>query len=96
MVWCVYSIEQVMVLGHFDTLALSVTDLYAPGIYMYSLMLFAVDNMHYLPTISPVHEINARYNNQLQRTFSYTICYTQALPILLLGHSTNYQQESQN
>ena len=36
-----------------------------PSLYIYSLMLFAVDNLHYFQTNSPVHNINTRYNNQL-------------------------------
>jgi hypothetical protein len=34
-------------------------------LYIYSLMLFVVNNIHYFPTISSVHEINTRYSNQL-------------------------------
>ena len=36
-----------------------------PSLYIYSLMLFAVDNLHYFQTNSSVHNINTRYNNQL-------------------------------
>jgi hypothetical protein len=34
-------------------------------LYIYSLMLFVVDNWHYFQTNSVVHEINRRYNNHL-------------------------------
>jgi hypothetical protein len=36
-----------------------------PSLYIYSLMLFLVDNLHYFQTNSSVHDINARYKNQL-------------------------------
>jgi hypothetical protein len=36
-----------------------------PSLYIYSLMLFLVDNLHYLQTNSSVHDINTRYKNQL-------------------------------
>jgi hypothetical protein len=36
-----------------------------PSLYIYSLMLFLVDNMHYFQTNSSVHDINTRYKNQL-------------------------------
>jgi len=36
-----------------------------PSMYIYSLMLFAVDNLHYFQTNSSVHAINTGYKNQL-------------------------------
>jgi len=36
-----------------------------PSLYIYSLMLFLVDNLHYFQTNSSVHDINTRYKNQL-------------------------------
>jgi hypothetical protein len=36
-----------------------------PSLYICSLMLFLVDNMHYFQTNSSVHDINTRYKNQL-------------------------------
>jgi hypothetical protein len=36
-----------------------------PTLYMHSLMLFVVNNMHYFQTNSSVHDINTRYTNQL-------------------------------
>ena len=36
-----------------------------PSLYIYPLMLFAVDNLHNFQTNSPVRDINTRYNNQL-------------------------------
>jgi hypothetical protein len=36
-----------------------------PSLYIYSLMLFLVDNLHYFQTNSTVHDINRRYKNQL-------------------------------
>ena len=35
------------------------------SLYIYSLMLFVVDNMHYFQSNSTVHEINTKYKNQL-------------------------------
>ena len=39
--------------------------LHLPSLYIYSLVLFVVDNMHYFQINSTVHEINTRYKNQL-------------------------------
>jgi hypothetical protein len=36
-----------------------------PSLYIYSLMLFLVDNLHYFQTNSSVHDINTKYKNQL-------------------------------
>jgi hypothetical protein len=36
-----------------------------PSLYIYSLMFFVVDNMHYFQSNSAVHGINTRYKNQL-------------------------------
>lgn len=36
-----------------------------PRLYIYSLMLFIVDNMHYFQTNTSIHEINTRNWNQL-------------------------------
>jgi hypothetical protein len=36
-----------------------------PSLYIHSLMVFFVDNMHYLQTNSSLHDINRRYKNQL-------------------------------
>jgi hypothetical protein len=36
-----------------------------PSLYIYSLMLFLVDNLHYFQTNSSVHDINTSYKNQL-------------------------------
>ena len=36
-----------------------------PSLYIYSLMLFVVDNLHNFQTNSSVRDINTRYNNQL-------------------------------
>ena len=38
-----------------------------PKLYIYSLMLFVVDNMHYCQTNACIHEINTRNYNQLCR-----------------------------
>ena len=35
------------------------------SLYIYSIMLFAVDNLHYFQINSSVNNINTRYNNQL-------------------------------
>jgi len=35
------------------------------SLYIYSLMLFVVDSLHYFQTNSSVHEINTRYENHL-------------------------------
>jgi hypothetical protein len=35
------------------------------SLYIYSLMLFVVDNVHYFQTDSSVHEINSRYKDHL-------------------------------
>ena len=35
------------------------------SLYIYPLMLFAVDNLHYFQTNSSVRDINTTYNNQL-------------------------------
>jgi hypothetical protein len=39
--------------------------LLVPSLYIYSLMLFFVDNVHYLQTNSSVHDINTRYKHHL-------------------------------
>jgi hypothetical protein len=36
-----------------------------PSLYIYSLMLFVVDNMHDFQSNSTIHGINSRYKNQL-------------------------------
>ena len=36
-----------------------------PSLYIYSLMFFVVENLHYFQTNSPVHEIDTRYKNNL-------------------------------
>jgi hypothetical protein len=36
-----------------------------PSLYIYSLMLFLVDNLHYFQTNSSVHDISTIYKNQL-------------------------------
>jgi hypothetical protein len=36
-----------------------------PSLYIYSLMMFLVDNLHYFQTNSSVYDINTRYKNQL-------------------------------
>jgi len=36
-----------------------------PNLYIYSIMLFAVDKLHYFQTNSSLHNINTIYNNQL-------------------------------
>ena len=35
------------------------------SLYIYSLMLFVVDNMHYFQTDFSIHDINSRYKNHL-------------------------------
>jgi hypothetical protein len=47
----------------------------AQSLYINSLMLFVVQNMHYVQTNSSVHEINTRYKNQLHAP-SVTVYYT--------------------
>ena len=39
--------------------------LYTPTMYIYCLMLFAVDNLHYFQTNPSVHVINTTHNTQL-------------------------------
>ena len=39
--------------------------LHIPRLYIYSLMLFVVDNMHYCETYASIHEINTTNQNQL-------------------------------
>jgi hypothetical protein len=36
-----------------------------PSLYIYSVLLFVVDNLHYFRTNSSVHKINTRYKNHL-------------------------------
>ena len=50
-----------------------------PKLYIYSLMLFVVDNMHYFQTNACIHEINTRNYNQLCR-----------LPVRLLQRGATY------
>jgi hypothetical protein len=41
-----------------------------PSLYIYSLMLFFVDNLYYLQANASIHDINIRYKNQLTHTLS--------------------------
>ena len=49
--------------------------LHIPSLYIYSLMLFVVDSLHYFPTNSSVHEINTRYKNHFH-THSLRLLYS--------------------
>ena len=60
-----------------------------PSLYIYSLMLFVVDNLHYFPTNSSVHKINTRYKNHLHIP-SVRLLYRVVPPTLLLRYTTNY------
>jgi hypothetical protein len=61
-----------------------------PNLYIYSLMLFVVVNLHYFQTNSLVHEITTRYNNQLLYLRLDFLLYSEVPPALLLRYTTKY------
>ena len=70
--------------------------LHIPSLYIYSLMLFVVDNLHYFQTNSCVHKINTRHKNHLHIPSVRPAAIQRGTTYSAVRYSTNYPLESQD